>query len=248
MNPHHRCRLVGSLGLLLSSMAFAAEPVADPAGVILENLRAANVARAALAGEQSAWNAERQRLEAVAEAVAADIARLEREAAAAEAKRADLEAELARLGTGSDDLEPIRAALAEQATMIRETLRELANRMPPGAVAIPSAAGEAAFDDVIRALDATERASTGVAIEVVTGELAGVQVAVKALRVAGAGAWWVNLEGNDAGILSVREGKTVLTGATDESTRKQIMLAVAIAEDRHPAELLVLPMDAGDKP
>jgi hypothetical protein len=227
--------------------AFSAEPAADPAGVIIEDLRAANSARAALASEASEWSTERERLAAVHEAVVADIERLEREAAAAEKQRDVAETELTSLGTGADDLEPIRAVLAQNAAFVREQLTDLAQQLPPGAVAVPAAIGEASFDDAIRALDATERASSTVTIEVVPGELSGQKVAVKMLRVAGACAWWVGLDGADAGTVSIRDGKVALNSAEDAATRESIMLAIAIAEGRHASELMVLPLAASDR-
>jgi hypothetical protein len=226
---------------LLSCSVSAVEAQADPAARILEDLRAANVARSALATEESDWRVERERLDAVREAIVADSERLERETLEAEAQRKHSETDLTSLGTGSDDFEPIRVALAESAKTMAAKLSELAKKSPPGAVAVPAEAGEAAFDDAVRALDATERAASMVSIEVVPGQLGSQAMAVKVLRVAGACAWWIGLDGVDAGTAAIKDGRLELLKATDEADRRAIVRAFAIAEGRHAAELVVLP-------
>jgi hypothetical protein len=114
----------------LLAVALAA---ADPAAAVLDELRAANRARADLAREEAAWTAERQRLEALIAATAAETARVEREAAAAETRREAARSALAALGTASD-LEGLRARLAEAAAAAADRLRPLAAGVPPGVV------------------------------------------------------------------------------------------------------------------
>jgi hypothetical protein len=228
----------------LPSPAAALEPTADPASLMLEDLRAANAARAALASESAAWRSERERLQAVIDAVANDGERLDREVKEAERQLAELTAQLKQQGPGAEDIEPIRVALADAAEKIRLHLAALARSLPPGAVSVPAATvGDGAFDDAVRALEISERAATTVAIEIVPGTLAGKPAAVKALRVAGAACWWVAMDGQSAGTLAMKDGAAVLTPVADEAVRESILRAVAIVEGRRPAELLLLPTD-----
>lgn len=229
--------LVTACGIL------AAEP-ASPAGRLLEEIRAANTARAAAEGERAAWNAERERLEAIRSGVVAEAQRLATEAEAAEQKAVALEADLRRLGSGSD-LEAVRALLTDLARDVRVRLTELAHTLPPGAVAVPSAGGD--FDAAARALDATERAASSVAVEVVTGKLAGTEVAVRLLRISGAAAWWAALDGGRghgdgpgarAGTAVMVDGVLILEPVTDPAP---IVRAIAQAEGRAPPSIALLP-------
>lgn len=229
------------LVLLTACGLLAAEP-ASPAGRLLEEIRAANTARAAAEGERAAWNAERERLEAIRSGVVAEAQRLAAEAEAAEKKAAALEADLRRLGSGSD-LETVRALLTDLARDIRVRLAELARDLPPGAVAVPSEGGD--FDAAARALDATERAASSVAVEVVTGRLAGTEIAVRLLRISGAAAWWAALDGGRgdgqgarAGTASMVNGVLTLEPVADPAP---ILRAIAQAEGRAPPSIALLP-------
>lgn len=224
----------------LPSSVHAAE--GDAANLALENLRAANVARADLAAAENDWRTERERLQALIAATRAETARLERDAAAAETRRAAATAELATL-TAAVDLEAARKRLGETAARIRTELAALARSMPPGTIAVPAEDldGEAAFDAAIRALDATERAATSVAVEVVSGKRAGQAEAVKLLRIAGAAAWWVSLDGSAAGTAHQVDGVLHLDAATTEPARLAITRALAQAEGRAQPNLLIVP-------
>lgn len=225
-----------ALLILLATLLGAA----DPAAQALEQLRAANQARSDLAKETAAWTTERQRLSAIIAATRADTARLERDAAAAEAARDDARTRLAALGTGSD-LDTLRARLAEAGDRMTARLAILARSLPPGAAAAPaSGAGDGSFDAAVRALEGAERAAGGLAVEVITGQRDGRREAVKVLRVAGAAAWWVSLDGAAAGTLRMADGVAQLE-ASDEAGRLAILAALAQAEGRNPPRLAVLP-------
>jgi hypothetical protein len=225
-------------------------PTAEAANSALEHLRAANVARAELAREESAWRSERQRLQAAIAATRAEQARLSHDAAEMESQAEHTRAKLAALNAASE-LDALRLRLSEATTQLNTALTALARTVPPGTVGIPAAdlAGEAAFDAVIRALDASERAASAVAVEVVSGtrdgqsdgKSDGKSEAVKLLRVAGAVAWWVALDGSAAGKARMIDGKLQLEIAADERARLDITLALAQAEGRAQPTIVLLP-------
>ena len=230
-----------ALSLLAVCSLAAAEPAvaASPAGRLLEEIRAANTARSAAEGERAAWNAERERLEAIRSGVVAEAQRLTAEADAAEKKAAALEADLRRIGSGSD-LDAVRALLADLARDVRARLAGLAHDLPPGAVAVPPDGGD--FDAAVRALDATERAASSVTVEVVGGRLGSAEVAVRLLRVSGAAAWWASLEGGPqarAGTAAMFGGALTLEPVDDP---RPIMRAIAQAEGRATPSLSLLPV------
>jgi len=248
--PAHLAAIV----LLLAPLASArgAEPPAPgPAAAALEQLRAANQARGEEARELAAWTLERQRLEALVDATRAETARLEREADQADAARDAARTRLAALGAGSD-LEALRARLAEAAARVGADLTALAARMPPGVVpAVADAADGDAFDAAVRALEGAERAASAVAVDVVTGTRDGrtdAPEAVKVLRVAGAAAWWVSLDGAAAGTLSVRAGAVTLHAVADDAARAAIIAALAQAEGRAQPSIALLVAPPGDAP
>ncbi len=223
------------------TLAFVAAclAAADPASAILAELQAANRARADQAGEAAAWNRERARLEALIAATAAETARLAREAASAEAAAAQSAERLAALGQAGD-LEGVRSRLAAISAQAAERLRQLAASLPPGVITLGEDAG---FDAVVRALELAERAAGTVTVEVVSGHRAGQpgqREAVKLLRVAGAAAWWVALDGNSAGRAAMREGALELSVA-DPDAAAAVRAALAQAEGRAQPMIVVLP-------
>lgn len=228
-----------------------AADAADTSAAALEQLRAANIARAELAREEAAWTAERERLSAAIAATRAEVARLERDAADAEAQRDSARAKLAAIGSASD-LDTLRTRLGEAGVKLRASLRSLATTVPPGVIAVPGddLAGEALFDAAVRALDAAERAAGTLGVEVVSGVRDGQSEAVKLLRVAGAAAWWVSLDGTSAGTAKMIDGRLALQAAGDEPTRLGIIAALAQAEGRAHPTVLVLPVAVmgGERP
>jgi len=207
----------------------------DPASEALDQFTAANQARRESARESATSTAERQRLEALIAATEAETARLVRAAAQAETTRDAARTRLATLGTEHDPA-VMRAALAEAGAKLAAGLRTVAATQPPGTVVL----GHDDFDSAVRALEGAEHAASTVTVEVVTGTREGRSEAVKLLRVAGAAAWWVSLDGLSAGTASMSEGYVVLV-AVNERGRIAIQTALAQAEGRAPAAIVVLP-------
>ncbi len=239
-----RARMRRSVALIALIGACAGHAsAADPsdAAAAIEKLRAANQARAALAAEESAWKQERDRLQAVLTATRAELARLERDAGATETARDTARTKLAAIGSSSD-LDAVRERLGQAGTRLAARLVELGRTLPPGVIAAPTTglSGDAAFDAAVRALDAAERAAGTLTVEVVTGDHGGQAEAVKLLRVAGAAAWWVSLDGTAAGSARMSDGKLTLV-PSDEAGRLAIIAALGQAEGRGQPAITLLP-------
>ena len=221
---------------------------AEAANSALEHLRAANVARAELAREEFVWRSERQRLLAAIAATRAEQARLAHETAEIQSQTEHMRAQLDALNAASE-LDALRLRLSEASAQLNTALTALARTLPPGTVGVPAAdlSGEAAFDAVIRALDASERAASAVAVEVVSGTRDGRSEAVKLLRIAGAVAWWVALDGSAAGNARMIDGKLQLEISADERSRLDIALVLAQAEGRAQPTIVLLPAPSINK-
>lgn len=230
--------LVG-VRLTLCSLSFTCGFAAEaPVANVLEALRSANQARSELARESAAWATERQRLQALIAATNAETVRLERAATLSETARDSAQARLAALGSASV-LEAVRAELAGAGSRAKQALEALAARLPPGVM--PRWADDESFEAAVRVLEAAEQAAGRIAIEVVTGELGTQRLAVKVLRVAGAAAWWMTLDGSQAGIVTITDGAVILT-LVDESGRAAISAALGQIEGRQTPSVVLLPV------
>ena len=228
---------------LTSVTAAEAESAPNTAAAALAQLTAANAARAELAANEAKWLIERDRLLALIAATQAEQARLERAATAAETERSEAITATKALDHGNQ-LQAARAQVAESAARMRVQLQKLAVTLPPGTIATvdEKVTADDLFDAVIRAIDTSERAATTVSVEVVTGQRDGHTEAVKLLRAAGAAAWWVSLDGQDAGIAHMNAGNLHLRSSPDRQEKDAIRSALAQAEGRSPPKLVVLPL------
>jgi len=235
--------IIGMVSCLAAGAADVgdATPAIDHAESVLEQLRAANVARAALTAEQAAWDAERERILAVTSANDADIDGLTKDGAEVEAERQQAAKQVASFEK-ADDLVPVHAQLDAIAATIVEQLKAYAQTTLPGAVTLPEHPGSLTFDEAVRCLDSSERAATSASIDIISGQLGGVATAVKVLRVSGAVAWWVALDEHTAGTLTMVAGSPQLQEVADQGQRRSIIRAIAILEGRRPAEFEVLPL------
>ena len=238
--------MLRTVPLLLScALAVAAEAAAPSIPQThLAEITAANQARAALAHEAAAWQAESERLRGLIAAVTQEHERLAAEADRLSANNAELRDRLAVAGEAAD-LDAVRGELDAAATAIRDHLSALAARSLPGAVVVPASGGDRPFDEAMRALDATERAAASVAVEVVTGKRDGAEIAVRLLRLAGAAAWWVALDDGSAGTASMTADGLRLDIVSDPAAQAAIRRAVHIADGRQAAEAVLLPLAGG---
>jgi len=220
--------------LIVAFVCAAVLAAADPAADALAELRAANRARGELARESAAWTAERQRLEALISATEAEARRCTEAATAAEQSVLTAREQAAALGRDADPA-TLQARLDHAAGELATRLRVLARQAVPGVLPQGEPAG---FDAVVKSLEVAERAAGTVTVEVVTGTCAGQSEAVKLLRVSGAGAWWVALDGRRAGTAAMVEGALVLTPV---ETAGAILAAFLQLEGRQPPSIVELP-------
>ena len=214
----------------LASLVVAAT-APDPAALALEAALAASKARTAEAEAERTWQAERERLEALVAMARAEAGRQRTEAATA---RSDAE-RLRATAPPTTTLPVVQETLRTGAARVRAALADLARRLPPGAVAVPT---EDSAESVAAALAASERAAGAVAVEVISGVLRGQPRAAKVLRVAGARAWWLALDGQEGGTVAVADGIVTFTPVADP---RPIAAALAAVEGRGTPRLELLP-------
>lgn len=239
--PFHVVALILSgFGVYAPDLA-GADASADPATITLERLRSANAARTDLARATSAWDAERQRLQALLDATRTETARLEREATVAEADRDGARQRLAALGS-ADEPNVIRERLARAGKELTAQFAVIAATMTPGTApaAGPLTGDESYFDQAMRRLEAAERTASVVAVDVITGQYNGRPQAVKLLRVAGSVAWWASLDNTVAGTARLIDGVVQLEPAA-ETDRQAILAALAQAEGHAQPTIVMLP-------
>lgn len=231
---------VRSFVVLISCLALVpAVEIPSPAGTLLSDLAAANRARAELASTEAAWHAERIRLQALIAAARAQSEQLARESSAVEGERDACRAELARLDSTSE-LTAVRTLLREAGERVAARMADLAARLAPGAITAVADPSEP-FAAAAIAVDQAERAASQVTTAVVVGEVDGARTALTVLRVAGAAAWWVSLDGTTAGTVMVEAGGTRFALASEDQQRA-IRAALAMVEGRKPSEPIVLPL------
>jgi hypothetical protein len=248
--PHPRRCVHGwsSFMLLLLSMGMNAwaetqsveAPRPDPAQQALESIRAANVARTAAASEADAWRNERERIEALIEANATEAQRLHQELDEVEKDRQIAAAQTARLGSDVS-LQHARKILDTAANEVHQRLVMLAATLPPGAVVVPAGTGDD-LDEAVHALAQSERSAATLSIEVVPGRIDGQEMVVKLLRASGAAAWWLAMDGRQAGVATVSDGHLVLTRVSDDIDADAIRRAITITEGRQAGGIMLLPL------
>jgi len=205
----------------------------DRAEQALEQAVAAGRARQDMAAEEQRWQVERERLDALVAAAEAEASRAQEEAAQARVRTREAQAAAPVTSTSERVRQHLEAAAIQQ----RQVLVALARTLPPGAVAVPGE-GPIEFEAVAAAVAASERAATQVTVEVVSGLVEGMPRAAKVLRVAGARAWWLALDGRSGGTVRIREGAIEFQPVADPSA---IAEAVAAVEGRGPVRLVQLP-------
>lgn len=234
-----------ALILLMIACQLGAADTPDAATLVLEELRAAQLARSAQAREIQEWRQEQERMAVLHDTVAAEIAALEATARQDTDQTAAVRRDLEVCAAERRALETTRAALRIQALSITTTLATVARRAVPGAVTIPAGNADPAlaFDEAVRCLDGTERAGAASAVELVEGRLAGQPRAVKLLRVGGLG-WWADLDGDQAGVVVPSETgqPPALEPCADAGRVEDIRRAIAMVEGRRVPELLRLPV------
>ena len=230
--------------LLLSAAAWAGEP-SIPDQVMAE-LRAANAARAELLREEQDWALEKARLELLRTTVHDEAERLGNEAEGARIEAAQLRAKAGILRAAQQKLELAEAMIDALAERLEQALDVLAGKSLPGLVPPDTAAGITdpgkRLAAGVQRLHMAEQQARKTGIELVTGNLGGRQLTVKLLRIGGTAAWWIALDGSQAGTASVRDGKLVLSTAQTPRDLEAIRKAFAVAEGRRAPDWALLPM------
>jgi hypothetical protein len=202
-----------------------------PALRVQEELRAADQARSRAGSELQAWRLESERLAASTAGLQAEVTRAESALAASQQALAAARQEQQALAAGDTPVQRLQVAARET----RAALIAQAAELPPGALVVP---GDDAPGAVLAALEASQRASTTVVVELAAGHTRGApaeaRTAVRLLRVASL-AWWMALDGPEAGTAVTHAGQLELIPAEGRSA-ECIRRAFAIADGRAPAE------------
>ena len=233
--------------LLALPFAVGAEepPAASVPEQVQAELAAAGQARRQLAREEQDWAAEKARLELLLSAVRYRAEQLKADAAKADAARADLQTQVDTFTARTDRLARVEAMLDALAERLEQALDALQAEALPGVVPPDTASGvtEPArrFDAAVARLEETERRLGSATVEIVTGRLDGREVTVKLLRAGGAGAWWLTLDGDQAGTARLQDGRLVLDPAAGPEDAQAVARAFAVAEGRAAPDWVLLP-------
>ena len=213
---------------------------------VMDELRAANVARTQLLDEEQEWAMEAERLELLLATINDETARLGREADQAVAARTVLDKQVSRLQSRRERLDDVEATVDTLCERLEKALDHLASRSLPGLVPPDRAAGITRPDERLAAavsrLDDTERRAARAGIEIVQGDLDDRGVTIKLLRLGSVAAWWTALDGRAVGTAEMAGGKLVL-GRTDAPQEvAAIATAFAIVEGRAAPDWILLPV------
>ena len=244
---------LGAACVLLSALAVTAraqtsqpdsnQPVAKQ---VMSELRAAGEARAQLLKEQQQWALEKEKLELLKSTVMRE-AKLRR-AAATKARQAETELRqrLEQHKVAQQRLKSVEGVVDALCERLEKALAKRAGKSLPGLVPPDRAAsitepGRRLAAGVDRLRQVRRRAKQA-AVEIVSGSLENQTIAVKMLRAGGVAAWWLSLDGKQAGPATVRDGQVILTKATKLEDVQAIQNAFAIAEGRGTPNWALLPV------
>ncbi|MEM1024805.1 MAG: DUF3450 family protein [Myxococcota bacterium] len=243
-------RRMAMLGLIVAGPARAQAPAPPEAKgassvalEVLAELQAAHEARVEESRLLRDGRADVLSLEGRTAVVELETIVAEQRREAARTALAQLEARQAPLGRREAQ---VAGLMVEVAAQIHSRLDALAARVPPGAVpprATPEPrAAEARLDAAFDRLEEAERRARQIEITLAEGDLEGERRAVQILRVGAAAAWWLSLDGDQAGWVEVREGSLALRPLADPVGREAIARAVRIAKGRAAPDLIPLPL------
>ncbi len=243
---------VSVLLLALAAVAAADEDPNQPNGKqpiaeqVMAELRTAGAARVQLLKEKQQWAIDREKLELLKSTVLGEAKRHRSVAAKARQTEAELRERLEQHKAGQQRLKSVEGVVDALCERLEKALAGLANRSLPGLVPPDRAAritepGRRLAVGVDR-LHAVRRQTKRAAVEVVSGSVEGRTLAVKLLRVGGVAAWWLSLDGKQAGTAAVRDGQVLLSAAAEPRDVQAILKAFAIAEGRGTPDWALLPV------
>ncbi len=237
--------------LSAAGVAAAGDPTAGGekpavAEQVMAELRAAGAARAQLLKERQQWAVEKEKLELLKSTVLREAERHKAAAAAARQAEAKLRKRLAKRKGGRQRLESVEAAVDMLCERLEKALADLARRSLPGLVPPDRAAGITEPGRRLAAgverLEEARRRTKRAGVEVVGGSLGGRRMAVRLLRVGGVAAWWMSLDGKQAGTAAVRDGRVILSAVTEPRDVQAVRKAFAVAEGRETPDWALLPV------
>ena len=233
--------------LLAGTLAFSAQQNAEqplPQKVISE-LEAADSSRARLVEEEQEWRSEKQRLELLLQSVRRETERLTSAANDADKRAEKLREQIAEVEDEHSRARAVEDMVVSVSQDLEDALQDLSSQSPPGLVPDASedrpAEASARLSAAARRLDRAEQRLSDTSMELVTGDLDGKSMTVKLLRAGGVGAWWVSLDGTQAGTAVAGQDGLILQPAGSDDEVAAISHAVAIAEGRAAPEWVLLP-------
>lgn len=242
-----------ALCALLSALAVTARAQTNPpdanqpvARQVMSELRAAGEARGQLLKEQQQWALDKEKLELLKSTVIRETQRHLKAATEARQTETGLRRRLTQHKVAQQRLKAVEGVVDALCERLEKALAELAGKSLPGLVPPDRAAGItepgrrlAAGVDRLRQV---RRRAKQAAVEVVSGSLKKQTIAVKMIRAGGVAAWWLSLDGKQAGTAAMRDGQMILTLATRLEDTQAIQNAFAIAEGRGTPNWSLLPV------
>lgn len=213
---------------------------------VMAELRHANAARAQLLREEQDWAMEAEQLELLLATVNDEAGRLTAQADGALRDQAELQKQLAGVRARQERAEQTEATVDTLCERLERALDDLASRSLPGLVPPDRAANITEPDKRLAAaagrLEMTERRARKAAVEIVQGSLDGKTVTIKLLRLGGVSAWWLALDGEQAGTAMMAAGSLTLRQADRPEDVQAITKALAIVEGRAAPNWVLLPI------
>jgi len=213
---------------------------------VLAELDQANAARAELSGEQSKWRTEKQKIELLLSTIRQQTRNCQARADRDNELRQQREKQIAAFETNRKRLADIETMLDSLCERLEISLAKLQARNFPGLVPpdkaqrITDPGGRLA--SAVRRIEETRVRSKNSAIELVVGSLEGEELTVKLLRAGAVAAWWVSLDGLQAGTAKMDRDKLVLTRATGPGDVQAINTAFNVIEGRLAPVWLLVPV------
>jgi len=235
---------LGLVGHVLSKTAPSEEAASLPVQVLGE-LEQANTARAGLSKAQSQWQEEKQKIDLLLSTVRRQRDHYQARADRDNKLRREREKQLAAFETNRKRLADIEVMLDTLCERLEISLEKLRARNFPGLV--PPDKAQRITDpggrlvSAVRRIEETRLRAKNSAVELVVGSLEGEELTVKLLRAGAAAAWWISLDGLQAGTAKMNRDKLVLTSATGPGDVQNIQAAFNVVEGRLAPLWLLVP-------
>ena len=237
-----RCCLVWFFAVL--TVAAAEQSHADK---VVEQLRAANVARSSLATEIATWKREKQRLKLLISEAQRQIQIQETGIAQNNTSIEQIQKRLVSLNNQAHSAAEIDGVLLELSTYIQETMAKRAAVLPSGSVPKieqdPAAEASMQFLRTVALLKQAAASSKQWRAHLSSGMLNGQRIAYDQISMGHVAAWWLSRDQRQAGIVERKNGINILHEVKDPAIIQAITTAIAIAHGDRAPEPVLLPLD-----